>query len=221
MSNVEKHPHEAAAMVAHSIVAELSPYCKRIQIAGSIRRAEVEVGDIEIVAQSRPAPTIPDLFGGGLPGTPPLLEKLSRLMEAKEIKHSSPRRWGTKYRSFWRLYEVRPGGRLTPFKVDIFIATPETWPVILTIRTGGREFSQWLVSPQVYKRTPGGKADLYNGALPPGYRIKEGRLLKDGRPVDLEDEGDLFKEIGIPWIPLPTRSNLWEAISIARQGRVD
>jgi DNA polymerase/3'-5' exonuclease PolX len=36
--------------LATSLMHELSPFCKRISIAGSIRRRKAEVGDIELVA---------------------------------------------------------------------------------------------------------------------------------------------------------------------------
>lgn len=39
-----------ARLQAEQIIEKLSPYCKRIEIAGSIRREKPEVGDIEILA---------------------------------------------------------------------------------------------------------------------------------------------------------------------------
>src|SRR3990167_7360212 len=39
-----------AQEIAAQVLAELSPFCERCEIAGSIRRRKPEVGDIEIVA---------------------------------------------------------------------------------------------------------------------------------------------------------------------------
>jgi DNA polymerase/3'-5' exonuclease PolX len=220
MSSGKRHRHREAQAVAQSIRRILAPFCLRLMIAGSLRRNSPTVGDVEIVAISRPGPVIPKLFGEAETGTPPLLDKLDRMLAGQEIRHAPLKRWGPKYRSFLRQYETTPGRPLEVFKFDLFITTPATWPVIATIRTGGREFSKWIVSPQRYKRGDG-PADLFNGALPDGYRVNKGRLLKDGRPVDLVTEGDLFVEIGIPWIPLPIRSDLYRSINLAREGRTE
>ena len=39
-----------AQEVADALIAELSRYCERIEIAGSLRRGKAEVGDLELVA---------------------------------------------------------------------------------------------------------------------------------------------------------------------------
>jgi hypothetical protein len=52
-------PHALA--IAERAKAELSPYCQRIDIAGSLRRQRLQVKDIELVAQPFQEPS--DLFG--------------------------------------------------------------------------------------------------------------------------------------------------------------
>ncbi len=45
-----KMPLAQAKEIAAGIVAQLAPYCERIEVAGSIRRGKAEVHDIDIVA---------------------------------------------------------------------------------------------------------------------------------------------------------------------------
>jgi DNA polymerase (family 10) len=47
-------PLANARKLAERIVAEITPFCERIDIAGSIRRARPEVGDIDIVCLPLP-----------------------------------------------------------------------------------------------------------------------------------------------------------------------
>jgi DNA polymerase/3'-5' exonuclease PolX len=52
-----------AQQIAQKYVELLRPYCKRIEIAGSIRRQRPEVKDIEIVCIPKRAPLNGGLFG--------------------------------------------------------------------------------------------------------------------------------------------------------------
>ena len=57
--------------IAESIVEQLRPNCKRVEIAGSIRRTNQTVGDIEIVAIPK---IIPDIFGISDPSSVSLVD---------------------------------------------------------------------------------------------------------------------------------------------------
>lgn len=65
MSTTTKTPLAPALQVAFRLKMALTPYCERVELAGSIRRCRPQVGDIELV-------TIPrrplDLFGQAIPG---------------------------------------------------------------------------------------------------------------------------------------------------------
>ena len=50
MSKVSKRPFSEVLPIAQHIVDSLSPFCERIELAGSLRRKRPMVGDIEIVA---------------------------------------------------------------------------------------------------------------------------------------------------------------------------
>ena len=45
-----QRPLPDAERIAAAIVADLAPFCDRIQVAGSVRRRKEFVGDIELVA---------------------------------------------------------------------------------------------------------------------------------------------------------------------------
>jgi len=49
MNNKTKWPRFEAMNIALELVTKLTPYCARIEIAGSLRRGKSEVGDVEIL----------------------------------------------------------------------------------------------------------------------------------------------------------------------------
>lgn len=77
--------------------------------------------------------------------------------------------------------------RLLPegIKLDLFRATPENWGYVLAIRIGSADFSKRLASAWV-------KA---------GYHGKDGMLTKDGVAIPVREERDLFRLVGMKWIP--------------------
>ena len=96
----------------------LAPYCKRIEIAGSIRRKKPECRDIELV----------------LIRDPEKLEELKELVgEWKRIKGSITGRYT----------QVQP----EDIKIDIFIAVDDgsNWGNIYLIRTGNWVFSRFMM----------------------------------------------------------------------------
>ena len=77
--------------------------------------------------------------------------------------------------------------RLLPegIKLDLFRAKPDNWGYILAIRIGSADFSKRLASAWV-------KA---------GYHGEEGMLTKDGKTIPVREEKDLFRLVGMKWIP--------------------
>lgn len=108
-----------ALKIAEQIKNELSPYCVKIEIAGSIRRKKSEIGDIEIVAIRRSK----DLIG--------LCETINRWPKVKGEPTG-------KYTQ--RVYRFGEGEN-DSIIVDIFFATEKNWGYILLIRTGSKDFS--------------------------------------------------------------------------------
>lgn len=154
---------EQAQKIADRIKAELVPYCRRIEIAGSIRRKRPEVKDIELVV----------------------------IRDAKGIAsfvHQVNR---------WEKVKGDPLGKYTQrllpegIKLDLFMARPENWGLIYAIRTGSAEFSHLV---------------LANGWVRAGFESIGGMLHKDGKPVEVREERDLFRLIGVPWVEPEERS---------------
>ena len=153
-------PLAEAQPLAADLVADLAPYCARIEIAGSIRRQAPTVGDLELVAIPQLVAQ-QDLFGE-LSGehTDLLEDRLGRMLEAGELAprytESEQQRLGPRYKAL--LYRGAA--------VDLFIVRePAQYGVILAIRTGPADYSHNLV-------TPAGQG----GVLPDHLRVQGGAL---------------------------------------------
>ncbi len=69
-------------------------------------------------------------------------------------------------------------------KLDLFFARPENWGLIFAIRTGSAEFSHNV---------------LAKGWSAKGFRSEDGILYKDGKPIYIREEIDLFHLIGLEY----------------------
>lgn len=189
MSSGPKMLLAQATEVAHGLVALLEPICERVEIAGSIRRGEAVVGDIEIVA----APAFEDdvaldVWGGARPVR---LDLLAINLEAFRSSGTLVPRLVEVHRADGRIeHQQRVGDRYRALTfrgcpVDLFIVRPPAqWGVVFTIRTGPADFSHRLVT-EVRKRY---------------YRVESGQLLHLGKPVPCPEERDFFEAVGLPWI---------------------
>jgi len=105
--------------IAKEVKEGLSWYCKRVEIAGSIRRKKKECNDIEIVA-------IPDCSKAF---------SLKRVLDKYlHIKGNFPGK-------YLRLQRKDNG-----VFIDLFFCNKENWWVIFVIRTGNADFSHFLVT---------------------------------------------------------------------------
>lgn len=100
---------ETGERLANDIVRHLQPYCSRIEIAGSIRRRENKVNDIDIVMIPKPS-------------------------EAWEL-YSLLRQWGANTSTATKIMNFRYGIAT----VDLYVTTNEDWATTLLIRTGSKE----------------------------------------------------------------------------------
>lgn len=200
MSNEQKRPLKKASKIAHLLVERLRPYCERIEVAGSIRRHQAWVGDIEIVAipklgerTMKPA----GLFSEAITEPFSLLwGRLDELMAQAKIEHAPHKSWGQLMRKF--VLETAMGER---YKIDLFTCTVENWGNIFLIRTGSDVFSRWMVTGRDK-----------SGALPQGYVQKGGMMYEDGDiPIPLYEEEDWFKLCGLPFIPPEKRGERFQA----------
>lgn len=133
--------NDKARKIGSGLVEALSPYCERIEIAGSVRRCKPEVKDLEIVAiPVVKSVDVCDLFG------PTGKVMMDNLLE-NFLNTCMPAGWGfdMELKRNGRLYK-----RLTHYEsgliCDLFIATQRSWGGAFAIRTGPADFSQALVT---------------------------------------------------------------------------
>lgn len=164
-------PLQTAYRVAMQVVEALKPGCDRIQIAGSIRRKRPTIGDIEIVAIG--AETL-DLFGH------PCGSLLNNVIDdlVRQGRLLPGRCDGPRYKQFG-LHNCGLG-------LDLFLAHPANWGLILALRTGPAAFSQRLVT-----------AESRGGLLREGLRVADGMVWNaESRAVPVPEEQDFFELAG-------------------------
>lgn len=182
----DRMSYDAAYAKAHSCLSWLAPFCEDIVIAGSLRRHEPTIGDIEIVARPKMLPPALDLFGVTVGAPPPVLygELELALMDGR-LTHPEHKGWGERMRKF--MYHGA--------KVDLFICPEaERFGTILLIRTGSAEFSHafaaHLQRSGIWRFAGGAleRRQVYGGAEPTWI------------PVATLTEADVFRLAGVPFI---------------------
>lgn len=156
---------EEASNLANQIVYSIEHLCDlgKIQVVGSIRRKRPEVRDIDIVL-------IPHSWMWNT-----IIQKLKTNWLAEVVEAGQ---------ELARL-KVPTGATSEPVQVDIYRARPETWGVLLLIRTGSVEHNIKLCS----------RARAMNMML----SAKEG-VIKDGKVVASRTEEEIFKALGMDFV---------------------
>lgn len=179
----DKFPLAVAERLANKIVAEISPFCERCEVAGSIRRHKPEVKDIEVVAiprwEERPDPG--DLFQTAMLRVNLLCENLSQRQHVQWIKP------GTSVIEPWPL---KPEGKYwrgllsNGIKLDLFIALPENYGLIKLIRTGSDKFNVGVFA--------------HAGRVEIG--VANGFLWHGSQPIPTPEEDDVFRVLGLEYV---------------------
>lgn len=166
-----------ASRVAHDFLVCIHDVCQQYEIVGSLRRQRDFVNDIDvIVIPTYGEPVNQTLFGD--PVLPNLLdERLNRLVADGVIALELD---GPKFKRFH--LRARP----KPIPLDLFIATKESWPTLLLIRTGSR-----LHNIRLAKRA----GDLHMTLKADGT----GLLMPSGTPIPVRDEIDIFRQLKVPF----------------------
>lgn len=125
MSQGMKYSYKEALKIALEVKELLEPHCIRIEIAGSIRRKKLEIGDIEIVAIPKPYST--GMFESGIAAVVNRWEKVKGELEYGKTKYTQ---------------RVLPEG----IKLDLFFAEEGNWGSILAIRTGSADYSHYVLA---------------------------------------------------------------------------
>lgn len=172
-----------AKIYADEVIKVLRPYCERIEVAGSIRRRCPDVNDIEVVYM--------------------LKRDESRAWGADQVT----RLW-LKICDTWKVVKGHRGGlyirvRLKDvgIEVDLFQATRDNWGVIYAIRTGSADFSH-----KVLARTWSKMGYHSDGGIL--YEVIENKsakcktdILDVAHPIYLREEEDVFRFLGMSWVP--------------------
>lgn len=168
-----------AQPLADRIVADLAPYCEpgRCVVAGSVRRRKTEVGDIEVVCIPRQVTA--DLFNEATVVMPEFARAVDR----------------------WPAVKGLPSGRYTQRRLpegivlDLFMARPANWGLILAIRTGSARYSHEVLAAgwcrQGYHSVDGYLCGIVNGLA---------------QRIAVPEEADLFRLAGVPWVEPEARS---------------
>jgi hypothetical protein len=206
-------PLVTAQRLAARLAARLEPSCARLAVAGSIRRQQPDVGDVELVCIPRlEVQDQRDLFGSVVSQ-----ETVSRLDcsldELLRLEHivrtmpdgwSSQPAWGSKLKRFW----LWANDRLGWVMVDLHVTTPDHWGWKLALATGPGDFNRALVT-YLYRNTP--------------YRQQAGALVRQatGEAVPVPDEAAYFRLAGLPWIPPRERTlaRFWQVVREVRMNQ--
>ena len=185
---------ENAKVLAERLVKEMWPHCTEVKIAGSIRRQRPEVKDIEIVA----VPNGYQLYDWARATTNPVHWIKPG---TQEIIAWQPKPDG----KYWRGLITEPGTG-AEVKLDLFLATPENFGVIYTIRTGPAEFSAAIMR--------------YINEHQNEKQVKDGHLISraSGMKFAVPDEETFFERIGLRHIAPEDRNaeRPWNQIMEAR-----
>lgn len=174
------HPHAEMMATANRLIELLGPSCERIEVAGSLRRGNAFVKDIELVLIPHTEPIL-DIFDNPIGQQNRQYQlachllnngKLQRRLDKAGHPHFGPK-------SQRLIFEDKP--------IDIFsVLPPAQYGVILLLRTGSGDFSKQFVTPWAMQGT----------FLQPGQKIHEGSLYQNGKVVPTPEEQDVFDAVG-------------------------
>lgn len=170
--------HVRAHRIAEEYCKLLFPACKRIQIAGSLRRLKPAVDDIDLVAEPLIVP-VHDLFGDQVGERNLLHDLLDSLKASGRLQlDDQVRRDGLRSKRFVH----SDHGDLRAITIDLWIVNPPAqWGVLFALRTGPADYSHWLVT----QRSKG-------GAMPAEAYCKDGAIWYDDMPLPMAEERDFF-----------------------------
>lgn len=183
--------YQTALAYARRLQELITPGCARIEIVGSVKRADKpEVHDIELLVIPDARTPRPEFGQKVLHKT--MLEKV--LYELCNQGILWPVKGGEKYKQ----YIIQAVESLNPFHLDLFIVRPDTWGIQNVIRTGPSSFSRRFVTNV-----------SHGGLLPDKYKYIRGetRIEENGVTLNLPEEQDALALLRLGWIEPGKRKN--------------
>jgi DNA polymerase/3'-5' exonuclease PolX len=174
-----KRPIELVLPHAKAILDQLSPFCERAEIVGSVRRGKGEVGDVELLL---------------IPKRLPVLKKEQlELFNAPEYDFEVVDALNAAINRF-NVYKggLEQGGKMVQFfgprriSFDIFTAELDNYGYQKVIRTGPHDHNVGYIIPRLKEK---------------GYQLENAHILKDGVIIPIYEEEDLYRLMDSPFIP--------------------
>ena len=156
--------------IAEDLKKQLSPYCERVEIAGSIRRQKPEPGDIELLCIPKYRSDINLLDS-----------RITLIMGQGMLALRRNKRGNTTFGPKNKLLVHVESG----IGIDVFSTTEECWWVALVVRTGPKESN---IAIAVAAQKKGWHLMAYGD----GFNTPRGI-------VRCESERDVFELIGLPY----------------------
>ncbi len=174
-----KWPRSAALDVAKELCDRLKPHCKKLIVAGSLRRRKAEVGDVEILYVSRMEERPLDMFSTQSVSLAD--EEISRMLADGTLTKRPSKTGGTAWGDKNKLAVHRSG-----MPVDLFRTVEESWCNYLVCRTGPAD-SNTRIATEAQRR---------------GYRWNPYGIgytkLADGTVTAMDSEAAVFAFVGLP-----------------------
>lgn len=181
MSLGAKLPYRQVYPLAQKLIERLAPACARIEIAGSLRRKESHVGDIELVAIPKFERPVMGVTASEHWGWSELDHLLTVWDSDKRIDIVTGGKLRGKERKYTKFLFKSSAGQT--YTVDLFIQPdPATWGVNLMIRTGSSDFSRRMVTPKAK-----------GGLKPDDVEVVDALVWRDGAVVPTPEEQDIFE----------------------------
>ena len=189
--------------IARPLVEEMSPFCERIEIAGSIRRGCQGVKDVELVAIPRwELGAVIDLFGT-------TDESNSLHAWALDAERRGLLRWIKTGTSEIEPWTPKPEGKYwrallrEDVKLDLFLPRQDNFGLLYLIRTGHKEFSSGVLGHA--KRNTGYQTEssyfkehgIKDRGEPECYLVEKKRW---GCRVETPEERDVFELLNLEWV---------------------
>ena len=162
---------QKAKAIAEKIKAILVPACQRVVIAGSIRRQNPEVGDIELLC-------VPKYIDG----VDMLDAKIQTMIHFDMLGYRLNKLGSKVYGPKNKLLVHLPSG----FGVDLFSTAEDNWGMALFVRTGPRE---WNIRAMARFRALGMQGHAYGG------------ISAAGKEISCPDEEAVFQCLGWAYVP--------------------